>query len=208
MVVDAHRGETDGDKLPVAGEGVVTPESVASTASTETVVAPPELIDQSPGRTEQSQQEEHCVKDDHPTNIAADRTQGSPAVSRATGATADKAQRAPPWVGHASHLPASSAVAVGHDESHGRTDRALPLVRRPPSWGKVETETTRGVWFDKTILRVGGRVPWGRLHRGRFAKVRSATVGSRKVLSCVLTCSCEREEYVRSKAAATHCCQN
>lgn len=207
MVVDTHRGERDGGALPVAGEGVVTPQSATSTAGKETVVAPPESIDQSPGRTKQSQREEHCVKDEQSVNITTDRTQGPPAVSRAAGATADKAQRAPPWVGHASHLSASSAVAVGNDESLGRTAKALPLVRRPPSWGKVEAEATRGLWFDKTILRVGGRVPWGRLHRGRFAKVRSTTVGSQKVSSSVLTCSREREEYIRSKTAATRCCQ-
>lgn len=35
-----------------------------------------------------------------------------------------------------------------------------------------ESEAQGGVWFDKALLKVGARVPWGRPHRGRFAKVK------------------------------------
>lgn len=157
--------------LLAAGEGVATPESAGRAAGAETMVSPPESINEPLGKTKRSQQE-LCVKGELPINIASDR-QGSPAVSNASGDTLEKAQRAPPWDRNTSHLPTSSVVAAGHDDSHRRTAKALPLVRRRPSRGKLEAEAGQGFWFDKTILRVGARVPWGRLHRGRFAKVRS-----------------------------------
>ena len=86
--------------------------------------------------------------------------QGSPVVLLTAGDTAK--------TGH----PGRLAVAAGDGEARGRAAQALPLVRRRNTGGKLEeADAGESVWFDKTILRVGARVPWGRLHRGRFAKV-------------------------------------
>ena len=41
-----------------------------------------------------------------------------------------------------------------------------------PALSSHKKETQGGLWFDKALLRVGARVPWGRRHRGRFAKVK------------------------------------
>lgn len=198
--MDAHRDGTDEDRLPAEEKDQVTSESATSTAGAETMAASPDSIDESPGKTKPSQQEQY-LKDELRMNIAGDR-QGSPALSLAAHDTVDKAQRVPPWGGSASHLPTSSAVAARHDDSCGRSAKALPLVRRRPAWGKVEADAGQGVWFDKTILRVGTRVPWGRLHRGRFAKVRSTTVGITAGVDVLR--SCNRRGGTRSKTATRH----
>lgn len=51
-------------------------------------------------------------------------------------------------------------------------DPRLQAVRHGlPAIPSDEKGTQGGLWFDKALLRVGARVPWGRRHRGRFAKV-------------------------------------
>lgn len=182
-VVDAYRGGTAGDRLPVVGESVVSPESAANTAGQEATVAPLRSWYESPEKSKRSHRE-HCLEDELPTKPAADR-QG-PAFSYAAGDTADTVQRAPPWVGNESHLPTRSDVTAGRDGLYRRGTKALPLVWKRPSWGEVGAEAGQGVWFDKTILKVGARVPWGRLHKGRFAKVRLTTVSSRRMLSSAI----------------------
>lgn len=68
-------------------------------------------------------------------------------------------------------VPPTSVVASGHDLVSGVTCgpdvSGLPVVLR--TGGKKSAETD--VWLDKTLARIGARVPWGRRCRGRFAKV-------------------------------------
>lgn len=118
-------------------------------------------IDGSRGNTEDGTHQKQCVKKGLAANTDVDR-QGSPIVPIAPGAgdTVEKTRH-----------PTGFAAGAGDDETRSRAVQALPLVKKRRAGGKVEEDAGGGVWFDKAILRVGARVPWGRLHRGRFAKV-------------------------------------
>lgn len=122
-----------------------------------------------PGSTDGSRgkadapQPRQCVDEERLAGSADDERQGSPPVPVAAGNAAK--------TGH----PAGRAAAASDGETRGRAAQAPPLVRRRrrrrKAGGNLEEDAGEGVWFDKAILRVGARVPWGRLHRGRFAKV-------------------------------------
>lgn len=101
-------------------------------------------------------------------------TQGSPVVP------------VPAVVAAKTGHPAGVAVAPGGEQIPGRAVQALPLVRRRKAGCGLEEDAREGVWLDKVILRVGARVPWGRLHRGRFAKV-SFPVAVDDVHECLRT---------------------
>lgn len=153
--------EADGGKLPGEGEGVIISEDAIGITA---VVAGklgifPGSIDGSPGTTEGIHQKQ-CAQEGLAANTDVEG-QGSPAVPVAADGAVKKTGDL-----------TGCAVGKGCEETQRRAVRVLPLVRRRKAWGgKLEEEAREGVWFDKTILRVGARVPWGRLHRGRFAKV-------------------------------------
>lgn len=56
---------------------------------------------------------------------------------------------------------------AGHEASR------LQAVKHGLSALSSDKKDTQGFfWFDKALVRVGARVPWGRRHRGRFSKVK------------------------------------
>lgn len=143
---------------------MIQSKDAVSTAVAENLATFPESKDGSPGKAKgPRQKKKQFVEGGLEASTDVGR-RGSPKAPVSAGDDAEKAARP------------TSSVAAGYDEPHGRAVRALPLVRRRRrrrrnAGDTVEEDATGGVWFDKTILRVGVRVPWGRLHRGRFAKV-------------------------------------
>eukprot|EP00752_Nemacystus_decipiens_P009312 g8321.t1 len=166
--VDVDRKETDGGKPPSDREGEITPKDATET----TVIAekmgalPASTNAESRGKTEGRRQDQ-CVEEG-PAAITEVERRGSPVAPVATGDTTVLKK------GQVADVPVSAGDDV---EARARAVQvqALPLVRmrrrRTPGGKLEEVAGETGVWFDRTIVRVGARVPWGRLHRGRFAKV-------------------------------------
>ena len=155
--------ETDGGRPPGEEEALITPEAASEILAAEKRGALPALTDVGSRGKAEGQHQEQCVEERLVASTDVEG-QGSPAVPVAAGGAVT--------TGHPTHV----FVSAGDDgEPHGRAVQvqALPLVRRSRrrARGRLEEDAVEGIWFDKTILRVGARVPWGRLHRGRFAKV-------------------------------------
>eukprot|EP00903_Cladosiphon_okamuranus_P019974 g18352.t2 len=158
------RGEgTNGDRPQREEEGMNSPGgacgSGAVVAGTRGIF--PGSTDGSRGNAE-APQPRQCIEKGGLRASTDDEREGSPLVPVAAGNAAK--------AGHPAGL-AAAAAAAGDGETPGRVAQTLPLVRRRKAGGELDEDAGGGVWFDKTILRVGARVPWGRLHRGRFAKV-------------------------------------
>lgn len=139
---------------------MITPEGYVGAAAAEKLGTFRGSTDGSRGTTAGAHQAQ-CVEEGLAPNADVER-QGPPVAAVAAGDTVK--------TGH----PDGLAVYAGGDETRGRAVQALPLVRRRgrrSAAGRPEGNAGEGVWFDRTILRVGARVPWGRQHRGRFAKV-------------------------------------
>ncbi|CAM9177989.1 unnamed protein product, partial [Scytosiphon promiscuus] len=74
-------------------------------------------------------------------------------------------------------LQAENVLAIrrversGCDQYEGRILRAIPMVRKGQDESTKAAEAGEHLWIDTAIMRVGVRVPWGRLHRGRYTKV-------------------------------------
>lgn len=58
------------------------------------------------------------------------------------------------------------------DDAERDTSRLQGVRDGLPAFSSDRKEPQGGLWFDRALLRVGARVPWGRRHRGRFAKVK------------------------------------
>lgn len=58
------------------------------------------------------------------------------------------------------------------DDAEHEASRLQAVRYGLPALSIDKKDTQGGFWFDKALVRVGGRVPWGRRHRGRFAKVK------------------------------------
>lgn len=65
-----------------------------------------------------------------------------------------------------------TTVARASDTSCRRHFKDSPGVSSTTACDSGAAEAR--VWLDRTLLKVGARVPWGRRHRGRFAKVSCA----------------------------------
>lgn len=70
-----------------------------------------------------------------------------------------------------------TTVARASNTSCRRHFEDLPRVPSTTACDSGAAEAR--VWLDRTLLKVGARVPWGRRHRGRFAKVSRAQLHSR-----------------------------
>ncbi|CAM9325009.1 unnamed protein product [Hapterophycus canaliculatus] len=149
MAVDSQGEKVDGDQMSVEGEKLKSVQT-AGWAGEETLEPHPEETEESPQQQQQQQQpQQQCVENVLLTNAAA------------------KSQER---LGQKTHpvrrLESSSCI-----ESHGRSLGASPLSPMGLAEIRMEAEAGERVWLDNTMMRVGVRVPWGRLHRGRFAKL-------------------------------------
>ncbi|CAB1107096.1 unnamed protein product [Ectocarpus sp. CCAP 1310/34] len=151
--VDAGReGALDG-RPPVVGKQAFASDNTARSTSVDPSIGPSDPSDDSSALNEERPQQRY-LREELPVDTAVEG-QGCPVPD-----TAKKMfSVASPWDGDTGSL----------DESQNRQAvQALPLLRRRPARHKTGEDL---FWLDKTILKVGARVPWGRLHRGRFAKM-------------------------------------
>ncbi|CAN0361112.1 unnamed protein product, partial [Ectocarpus sp. 12 AP-2014] len=150
--VDAGREGTLDGRPPVVGKQAFASDHTARSTGVDPLVGPSGPSDPSAISEERSQQ--RCLREELPVDTAVGG-QGSPVPK-----TAKKIFSAVSlWDGD----------TVSLDESQNRQAvQALPLLRWRPARRKTGEDL---FWLDKTILKVGARVPWGRLHRGRFAKM-------------------------------------
>lgn len=156
-----------GGRPPGEREGATTQEDATETTVPEKLggTLPVSTDVGQRGKKMEGPPQEQCAEEGSAASADMERQGSSPVVEAAAGDTAVVVK-----TGH----PAGFSVSAGDDDTHGRAvqAQALPLVgRRRRARGKLEEGAGEVVWFDRTIVRVGARVPWGRLHRGRFAKV-------------------------------------
>ncbi|CAM9594340.1 unnamed protein product [Ectocarpus sp. 6 AP-2014] len=151
--VDAGREGTLDGRPPVVGKQAFASDNTARSTGVDPLVGPSDPSDDQ-SATNEERPHQWSLREELPVNTAVGG-QGSPVPT-----TAKKIFSAvSPWNGD----------TVSLDESQNRQAvQALPLLRRRPAKHKTGEDL---FWLDKTILKVGARVPWGRLHRGRFAKM-------------------------------------
>lgn len=150
-VDSGEEGTLDGGKQAFASD------NTARSTGVDPLVGPSDPSDD-PSAANEERPQQRCLREELPVNTAV-WGQGSSVPT-----TAKKMFSA---------VSAWDGDTVSLDESQNRQAvQALPLLRRRPARRKTGEDL---LWLDKTILKVGARVPWGRLHRGRFAKVRYCT---------------------------------
>ncbi|CAN0310573.1 unnamed protein product, partial [Ectocarpus fasciculatus] len=151
--VDAGGEGTLDGRPPGAGKQGFASDNTAKSTGVDPLVGPSGPSDD-PSAAREEPSGQRCLREELPVDTVIGG-QGFPAPS-----TAKKMLSAvSPWDGETASL----------DESQNKqAAQALPLLRRTPAGLKTGEDV---FWLDKTILKVGARVPWGRLHRGRFAKV-------------------------------------
>lgn len=155
--VDAGGEGTLDGRSPGAGKRAFTSENTVRSTGVDPLVGPYEPNDD-PSAVKEECPQQRCLRQELPVDTVVGG-QGSPVPT-----TAKKMfSVVSPWDGD----------TVSLDESQNRQAiQALPLLRRRPAGRKTGEDLFR---LDKTILKVGARVAWGRLHRARFAKVRYFT---------------------------------
>ncbi|CAM9575052.1 unnamed protein product, partial [Ectocarpus sp. 13 AM-2016] len=151
--VDVGRESTLDGRPPVVGKEAFASDNTARSTGVDPLVGPPDPSDD-PSAINEERPHQRCLREELPVHTAVGG-QGPP-VPR----TAKKIfSVVSPWDGD----------TVSLDESQNRQAvQALPLLRRRPARRKSGEDL---FWLDKSIVKVGARVPWGRLHRGRFAKM-------------------------------------
>lgn len=172
-VVHAQGDRTGSGRLPVGGQKLKTSQTTR-TVGTGTAEEPPGVSEESfaeavplqrPLSTSTTKQQQQYMQEDLSANAAAN------------------GQKLPAENTHAAQRVDSSSSC---DEPDGRTVRAIPLLRKRQASSTIEAEAGGLVWLDNTTMRVGARVPWGRLHRGRFAKVNDTTIRTQLTRSSLL----------------------